>query len=258
METTINHPAPFQAPALIKARNPKIAGLLSQCCPGLGHIYAGDIRRGLLVLAGVDLPLVLGALLIVAPWGNLRLAMALWIFAIAVGIWSYFDVKKVVRATRTDYRLKDYNHWLPYLVIGIIPSLAVAIAAAVAILTTLSQSKLAATDLPQIGIVRGDRFLEWKAAYRDRQPAKGDHIVYRGPLGSEKLYLGQVIALPGDTLATPEGQSSVPKGSLGVQHAGGMEGHRIISEMAVTGKLVYRYWPPGRTGAVSNEAKAGE
>jgi signal peptidase I len=258
METSTDISPPFQAPASIKPRDPKMASLLAKCCAGLGHIYAGDIRRGLLVLAGVDLPLAFGSLLIVAPWGNLKLGIGLWFFAIALAIWSVFDVRKVVLSTRSDYRMKDYNHWIAYLVIGFVPSLVVAVAAGTAILTTISESKIAVVDQPQIGIERGDRFIEWKAAYRDRKPAIGDRIVYRGPLGSRKLLLGRVIGLPGDVVITPEGQAPVPQGSLGVQHTDGVEGRDVISEMAVSGKLVHRFWPLHRFGAVNSDVKPGE
>lgn len=248
------HPMPVQSPALIKSRDPKVAAKLSRSCPGLGHIYAGDIRRGLLFLAAVDLPLVLGALVLVAPWGNLWVTTALWIISAAVTLWSFFDARKVVLSTRSDYRMKDYNHWIVYVVIGVIPTLAVAMATAVAIRSTILQATSAASDLPEIGVAQGDFFVESTAAYRDRKPAKGDLIVYRGPLGSGQRFIGRIVGLPGDPSVSSQG--APPPGFLEVTRAEGERDSRIISEMSVTGKLTYRFWPPSRLGRVGENPVA--
>lgn len=252
MSTTLDIPSPFQPPAVIKPRDPKIAGRLALCCPGLGHLYTGGIRRGLLFLAGVDLSLALGALLLIAPWGGIRPAAALWIFSSVLFAWSVLDARKTLLATRTDYRLKDYNHWIAYLVIGFIPTTAVAVAIAVAIRTHLVQAIRVMSDLPGIGIARGDLFLDWKAAYQDRRPAIGDYIIYQGPLGSGKSFPARVAGLPGDSIPTPDGPLRIPQGSLGIQRSDGADGHFIISEMAVSGKLIHRFWPPGRFGSAGS------
>lgn len=261
MQTSIDIPASsFQPPAVIKPRVLKVARQLSRCCPGLGHIYAGDIRRGLLFLAGVDLPIVLGAWALVAPWGNIQLVIAFWIIAFALSTWATIDVKKTVLATRADYRMKDYNHWTAYLVIGVIPTLAVAMATAVAIMTTLSQPLAIASDLPRIGVTKGDRIVEWKAAYKEAKPAKGDYVSFRRTIGGD-LFIGRIAALPGDTVTLPGGPHVIPERSIAItrgEEAGGPETYEIISEMALAGKLVYRCWPPTRLGTLGGPEKVRE
>lgn len=240
-------------PAVIKPRDPKTASTLAKLAPGLGHIYAGDLRRGLLVLGGVDLSMAAGALLLASPWSHLPTVFSFWGFAIGLSIWSVFDVRKVVRSTRSDYRLKDYNHWTAYLGLGFLPSTILAVGVAVVLLTTTTQSLIAASDLPSIGVSQGDRYVEWKSAYRDQKPAVGDLIAYRGPLGSSgRKILGRISGLPGDTLTTADGQTiTIPPGSLAVtpSAADRTTGHEIISEMALTGKLLCRYWPLSQAGA---------
>ena len=76
------------------------------------------------------------------------------------------------------------------------------------LLTTTTQSVIAASHLPSIGVSQGDRYVEWKSAYRDHKPAVGDLIAYRGPLGSSgRKILGRITGLPGDTLTTSDGQT---------------------------------------------------
>ncbi len=256
MNTTLETTFPIQLPAIIKPRDPKVAGLLSKSCPGLGHIYAGDIRRGLTFLAAVDLPLALGALFLVAPWGSAVVAIVLWVVALAISIFSITDAKKTVLRTRPDYRMKDYNHWSVYTVIAVVPTMAAAIAVALAIITTVSHSVVAASPLPQIDIQTGDRFVEWKTAYRNNKPTPGEYIVYRGPLGSGMLYMGQIVALPGDSVNTSQGKTFIPEGSLGLQRTDSTQGQLIVSEMAVTGKLLYRYWPLQRWGSMGTSSQA--
>lgn len=223
----------FQPPAVIKPRDLKVASTLARGCPGLGHVYAGNIRRGLVFMAAVDLPIALGALFLIAPWGSIPAALVFWVIALALSIWSVIDARKVVRATRSDYRMKDYNHWLAYAVIGVVPTLAVALATSIAIINTLSQPIVSAADLPQIGIARGDRMVEWKAAYRDHKPAIGDRIVFRQTLDDPTIFLGRITALPGDALTTTTGEVAVPAGSLGVERDSSPEGRFLIPEMAV-------------------------
>lgn len=244
---------PFPIPTVIKPRDPKTARKLARSCPGLGHVYAGDIRRGLLFLAGVDLPLVLGSLVLVAPWGSLRGAVALWILAAVITFWSWMDLRKLVRGTRSDYRMKDYNHWTVYVVIGFVPTLAVAMATAVAIRSTLFLATAAASDLPRIGITRGDYFVESKTAYQDQRPAIGDHVVWQGPPGSSReRFIGRITGLSGGPATeNAENHPLVPSGCVEVYRGDGTEGRQIISEMAVSGKLVFRFWPLSRFGSLS-------
>jgi TM2 domain-containing membrane protein YozV len=60
-----------------KRKSPLIAALLSCLIPGLGQIYAGDLFRGVAVLAGLGFSLCLMALII-----GLFTFFGIWIFAV--------------------------------------------------------------------------------------------------------------------------------------------------------------------------------
>jgi hypothetical protein len=247
-ETTL----PFAAPAQVKPRDLKVARQLARCSPGLGHIYSGDIIRGLAFLAAADAPLILGALLLVAPWGNVWVALGLFVMSIAISQWSTVDARRVVLRTRADYRMKDYNHWLAYTVIAVIPTVAIATAVSVALLTTHSRTFVAARSLPAASVQKGDLFAEWRSAYQHQHPQKGDRITYLNTRVNGETYLGSVAGVPGDTVSTASGSTVVPEGSLAVQRGDSPTGTFLISEMAVTGKLVYRLWPLSRAGSMAH------
>lgn len=242
---TMNATSDFSIPnpAVIKRRDPKIARQLSKCCPGLGHIYSGSIRRGLAFLAAVDLLFVLGVILLLAPWGSMWGACGVFIISVGIAIYSVFDSSKVVLGTRPDYRMKDYNHWFAYAVISVVPTLAIAIAVSSAI-TKVTQLTKAVSPIPMIDIRTGDYFIEWKTAYRANKPAVGDYITYRGHLGDSRIYMGKIIALPGARDASLKEHDAVPEGHLLLERTNfNDDAQPLISEMAVVGKLVHRLGP---------------
>ena len=69
-----------------KKKSPLFAALLSCIIPGLGQIYAGDLFRGVAILAGLGLSFCLMALII-----GLFTFFGLWIFAV---VDAYNMVKK--------------------------------------------------------------------------------------------------------------------------------------------------------------------
>ena len=75
-------------PSSMEHRDPTLAAALSTVVPGLGLVYAGRVRAGVLVLA-------VEVLAFAAGWGLLLPALHLWQIAIAGGEAS-------VRAARTE------------------------------------------------------------------------------------------------------------------------------------------------------------
>jgi TM2 domain-containing membrane protein YozV len=67
-------------------KSPLVAAFLSCIVPGLGQIYAGDLFRGIAILAGLGFSLCLMALII-----GLFTFFGIWIFAVAD---AYNMVKK--------------------------------------------------------------------------------------------------------------------------------------------------------------------
>src|SRR3974390_1806191 len=90
------------APANIaEQRGPSawVAGLLTVLTPGLGHLYIGQVRRGITLFVFV---MIADTLLMFAMMGVLA---RFWIFAVSltllIGLWAFILLDAVVRARRT-------------------------------------------------------------------------------------------------------------------------------------------------------------
>ena len=93
--------------------SPWVAVLLSVLTPGLGHLYIGQARRGLMFFV---LVMIADTLLMFAMMGVLA---RFWMFAVSLamllGLWLFILVEAGVRAWRMhDFRPRPYNRWQVY------------------------------------------------------------------------------------------------------------------------------------------------
>lgn len=133
-------------------------------------------------------------------------------------------------------------------------------------------------------IYEGDMLLVNKSAYYFRSPARGDIIVFKSaPEISQKDLIKRVIGLPGEKVEVRDkqvfingkaleeyyineepqyvfGPVVVPEGFLfvlGDNRNQSYDGHQwpepFLDQKKVKGKAFYRYWPPKRSGWLSNE-----
>ena len=97
-----------------------LAILLSLGTPGLGHVYAGQPKRGLILLAvwyGIFF-LTMGAFVLMEVF-LLRALLALAAAWFVLQIWSFFDLRKECNSPGRTYILKHYNSTLVYLGIAV-------------------------------------------------------------------------------------------------------------------------------------------
>lgn len=190
----------------LKKRNPWIAGLLSLFFPGLGHIYAGEARRGVLLVGGVYLAiLLLGAAGILARFWGFAAA-----FFLLLALWAGALVDAVLLArARRDYALKRYNHWAVY---GACAFLLLAI-------PDIAQSwraqllgyevYRAPASVMAPALARGDFFLADTRGYAmgsGARPARGDIVTFLFPPEPGVVYVRRVVAVGPAKVALREGR----------------------------------------------------
>jgi signal peptidase I len=103
--------------AMLKKRSAILASLLSLMMPGLGHMYAADIKKGLRIVVAQ-----LSVIALLAFFGALSTFYGIWalIFSI-IFFYSYALVSSFKLANSNKYyQLKAYNHWYYYLLIFIV------------------------------------------------------------------------------------------------------------------------------------------
>jgi signal peptidase I len=175
------------------------AGLL---VPGLGHVYAGPLSRGLGVLLGIALlPPVTCQLALMAPLRLLSLIVALGVLA-GVGLyaWSVRDAWRCAR--RADQELRPWQQPLVYVLAALIAYLFVLAPFTAYARDNLIETFQAPTASMLPTILPGDRFLADKRVNRPGgiPLARGQVALFVYPNNRTMIFVKRIIGLPGDSI----------------------------------------------------------
>ncbi|MHC4743015.1 MAG: signal peptidase I [Planctomycetota bacterium] len=187
-------------------RQPWVAVFLSLVMPGLGQIYCGDIRSGIvimLVIAVLSSAWVVGMMhestpalpFLLMMWGIISLATA----------FAAIDACRRARRTRYDYQLKDYNHWGIYLSLIWIAG-AGTIGYTVYVKTNLLEAFAIPANSMAPTIMAGDRCTASKIAYRKTDPKRGDVVLFKNPANRTMNYIKRIVAIEGEKLEIRNGE----------------------------------------------------
>jgi len=190
-------------------RIPFIAAFLSFFCPGLGHIYCGELRKGIVLyfLAYIATVLILFMCMLFSAY----FIIPIIILYVSVIVSSVQSAKR-----KLEYNLKFYNIWIIYVVI---------IALNIFIFSPFIKSEFVESyELPtssmENAVLKGDYILVSKLfyglhfpftnkyLYKLNKPGYNDLIVYisddissPGYIREDVKYIKRCIALPGDTIS---------------------------------------------------------
>jgi len=187
-------------------RRPWVAVFLSLVMPGLGHIYCGDIKSGIvimLVIAVISSCWVVGMMHEGTP--ALTFLLMMWGIIILATVFAAIDAFRRARHTRYDYTLKDYNHWGIYLSL-----IWIAGAGTLGYTAFVKTNLFEAFRVPAWSmaptIMAGDRLTASKIAYRKTEPKRGDVILFKNPADRTMNYIKRIVALGGDTVEIRNGE----------------------------------------------------
>ncbi len=200
---------------IVRRRKPWIAGLLSFLLPGLGHLYSGQAKRGLLVY-GISLAIQVISLIafINLPLPTFTIFLPFLVIISARMIFPTVDAIITTRRTTDTYQAKAYNRWYVYTLI-----FAAALIAEPGSL--LATTLMGAFKVPTISmedtVMNGDRIMVNKIAYylhnpftesvliQTGTPRRGDIVVFKAPDEKNLFYDKRVIGLPGDKVEIQQG-----------------------------------------------------
>ncbi len=171
-----------------------LAGVLSFLIPGLGQIYNGQGKKGLLLLA---LPFLAAPFSCLAARNNAFLSL-LSSLLVAVAFTLFAIVDAVVKARRSGegFRPRRYNRWYVYLGIFILYTALKLSATAYVKANVVQAFKLPAGSMEPTLLI-GDHFLVDRSPAA-RLPKRGDIIVFRFPEDPKKDFVKRVAAVGGD------------------------------------------------------------
>lgn len=187
-------------------RSPWLALLLSFGATGLGHLYCGQLTRGLVLFFA---SFAFGPIIVTATRGAsstmtfAAVALALVLY-FAIFLFALIDAWRIARRTPADYRCKEYNRWYLYLLF-----ILVALTYPANLAQTIHDHIVAAYKIPSTSmapnILVGDYILLDKTVYTRRELQRGDVVIFPYPDNRRIQFLKRVVGLPGETIAIRKG-----------------------------------------------------
>ena len=185
---------------LDKPRKPWISGLLTLFTIGLGHLYAGEAKKGIkLYFFGQGILLLIFLILI-----YLLPIVIFIILAVLSGflflIYCLVDAVKLSKKKRVAYTLKRYNKWYVYLTCLVFASFIIQPLIGTSIKVFLVQAyKIPAGSLKPTLLI-GDHILVKKLFAVKAAINRGDMIVFPFPEDTSKDFIKRVVAVGGETI----------------------------------------------------------
>jgi signal peptidase I len=178
-----------------------LAVLLSLIMPGLGQVYCGRLKRGLVLnfLNILPLPIIIG-LFSLSDSPSLMLIVIITILAGGiVQLAAIIDSAILAKRAGASYQLKDYNTPLVYVLLVLIVT-----GGSIGSALYIRDQGLEAFRVPAAScyptIVPNDRILVNKNAYKRNDPQRGDLMVHIYPLNRHSNYIKRIVAVAGDTV----------------------------------------------------------
>lgn len=182
-----------------KPRRPWLAGLLTFLTIGLGHFYAGDAKKGLVLYfaQAVLLVILLPLFLLVPPLIVLGISL---LCGFAFFLYCLLDAIKIAKDNKITYRLKKYNKWYIYLACWIVASFLIQPVIEVSIKKNIMQAYKIPSGAMVPSLLPGDHLLVDKFTYRKNKPQRGDVVIFPFPADPSKPFVKRLIGLEGDII----------------------------------------------------------
>jgi signal peptidase I len=236
-----------------KGRSALAAVFLGLAMPGLGQVYNGESIKGISYFIIALSSIIIGfRLTLFLPDGMLLFgALATILAAIAVYAASIIDARRKASLSDTAYQLKSYNCWYFYLALWLLGSVAINAAQGYVRDNCLEAYKIP-TGSMEPAVLRGDRVLADKTAYRRTSPKIGDIVIFINPDDRSKKYIKRIEALPGDSYTDADGGIKVvPHGLVYVlgdnrEHSVDSRQLGLVPLRDIIAKVRQIYYSPGR------------
>ena len=183
-----------------------LAILLSLIMPGLGQVYCGRLKRGLVLnfLNILPLPIIIGLFSMSNSQSLMQIVIALILAGGMVQLTAIID--SVFLAKRAGgYQLKDCNSPVVYALLVLIVT-----GGSIGSALYIRGQGLEAFRVPTAScyptIVPNDRILVNKHAYNRNNPGRGDLVVHICPFNRHWNYIKRIVAVAGDTVEIKDGQ----------------------------------------------------
>ncbi|HHT9114619.1 MAG: signal peptidase I [Nitrospirae bacterium] len=194
-----------------------IAAIMGMSMPGMGQIYNRELLKGMsifvifmaLIATGFRLSVYLpDRLVIVGVTLTLAIVVTVYVFSIIEAYRKHYKQEG-------EYILKPYNRWYFYIAVWMLGSVLITGFVYNYTRDNIIHVYKIATKGMEPAILRGDRVLVDKTAYRRMPPKRGDIIIFVYPDDRSKVYIRRIAGLPGDMIKLEGGREViVPHGAV--------------------------------------------
>jgi signal peptidase I len=178
-----------------KRRKPVVALLLSFATPGLGQMYNGQLKRGIILyLGGLLLATILLFTGLFFKFHGMVLCLAiLLVFLLFVWVDGFIGAVKSKEIT-----LKPYNKWYLYLIVFLISAFVIQPLVSSAIRNNIARAYKIPSSGMEPALLVGDYFIANMEIYKKEKPKRGDIIIFKFPRDPSKDFVKRVIGLGGE------------------------------------------------------------
>lgn len=183
-------------------RKPWDALSLSAALPGLGQIYCGEFVTGMLWMGASIFLLIAAIIALMVDSGRGGLMLGAGLIGVEIILWVVNMIATWRRAKNSppDYQLREFNHWYIYAIFFLIAGVGTAAGAAFVLRERVVQAFVIPTASMSPTINPGDRLVALKEVFLDRDPERGELVVFRNPEKRRMFYVGRIIATAGQTV----------------------------------------------------------
>jgi signal peptidase I len=194
-----------------------LAVVMSMITPGMGQIYNGELIRGISYFAIFLALFATGFRWLVLLPDRLLIvgALAAIMISTAVFVAIIIDAYRQAAAIGTAYQLKSYNRWYFYVAVWLLGSVLISGSVYDYVKQNIVEAyKIVGSSMEPV-VLKGDRVLADKTAFRRMAPKKGDIIIFVYPDDRSKVFIKRIEGLPDDEIARPNGsKETVPHGMI--------------------------------------------
>ena len=183
-----------------KPRRQWLAALLTILETGLGHIYAGKLKRGMILFCINQLLILLFIVSVLVVEPNTAQMIIAALVLIVFAVYCIVDAVLMARRNRLKYQRKKYNRWFVYVGFLVVAWLFLQACTNFIVVPYLIQAFKMPTGSMEPTLLVGDHILIDKHIYRSNEPERGDIIIFQYPPDPKVAYVKRLIGLPGDTV----------------------------------------------------------
>jgi signal peptidase I len=187
-----------------------VAGLFSYLVPGLGQVYNGEALKGLFfnflftTWGGVVFSFVFHALKRPVTGRSIAVIFILFFASFLAHLGILLEAALKAGKRPEGFQLKRTNRVLVYVSV-LITSLGVDYSISSAIREYILKPYRIPTGSMKPTLVPGDFLLSNQLFYADRNPARGDVVIFKNPENERIDFIKRIVGMPGDTVEIRDG-----------------------------------------------------